>query len=88
MGMSSRGVTRRAIARAITTLPIAAAAAKAGRAATAGGLSEQDAKAASGSEVPEPNALKKAQDNVRQTGEKLRAIEVPMNVEPAFTFRA
>jgi hypothetical protein len=33
-------------------------------------------------------AGKSALDDVRQVGEKLAQIEVPMSVEPAFSFRA
>ena len=32
--------------------------------------------------------LQKAKDDVRRVSERLAAIEVPMDVEPAFTFKA
>jgi hypothetical protein len=32
--------------------------------------------------------MDKAKSEVRQVGDKLTAIEVPMNIEPAFRFRA
>jgi uncharacterized protein YqgV (UPF0045/DUF77 family) len=38
--------------------------------------------------VPAGQPSQKAKDEVRQVSEKLAAIEVPMNVEPAFRFVA
>ena len=38
--------------------------------------------------APVQQAERKAFDEIRQTSERLAAIEVPMNVEPAFSFRA
>lgn len=80
--MSSNLFTRRAIARAITSLPIAAAVG-AGCTETMIAAPETPQTA-----TAEAGPLKKAQDNVRQTADKLRAIDVPMSVEPAFIFKA
>jgi hypothetical protein len=38
--------------------------------------------------VPVEPRAQKAKDDVRQVSEKLAAIEIPMNVEPAFRFVA
>jgi hypothetical protein len=35
-----------------------------------------------------PTSPQKAAEDVRQTSEKLRALSVPMDVEPAFSFKA
>jgi hypothetical protein len=92
--MSKNEITRRAIARAFTALPIAAATAARASAtvvASAALLNEQTvqlAPAAAQAAAGEANPLQKAHDQVRQTSEKLRAIDVAMDVEPAFTFRA
>jgi len=91
--MSKNEITRRAIARAITALPIlAATAARASATAVASaalrnGQTVQPAAPAQAA-AGEANPLQKAHDQVRQTSEKLRALDVAMTVEPAFTFRA
>jgi hypothetical protein len=89
--MSNKELTRRAISLAITALPIAAA--TAARASVAGAASttsrnEQAAPPAQLARTAEASTLQKAQDKVRETSEKLRALDVAMTVEPAFTFRA
>jgi hypothetical protein len=92
--MSKNGITRRAIARAITALPIVAATAARASAATAASATSRNEQAVQPPPTPaqaatgEVSSLQKAQDNVRKTSEKLRAIDVAMTVEPAFTFRA
>ncbi|HXE12385.1 MAG TPA: hypothetical protein VN633_09710 [Bryobacteraceae bacterium] len=37
--------------------------------------------------TPAPQTVSAAADEVRQAGQKLRAIQVPMNIEPAFLFK-
>jgi hypothetical protein len=37
--------------------------------------------------TPAPQTVAAADDEVRQAGQKLRAIDVPMDVEPAFLFK-
>jgi len=93
--MFKNEITRRAIARAITVLPIAAATAARASAAAAAPVTSRNEQAASTPPAPaqtaptgESSPLQKAHDNVRKTSEKLRAIDVAMTVEPAFTFRA
>jgi hypothetical protein len=35
-----------------------------------------------------PQTVQQAVENVRQAGDKLRSLAVPMTLEPAFTFKA
>jgi len=88
--MHKNGITRRAIARAFTALPIAAATVAQASAVAGAVKNEQTAQPApvQPAAAGEANPLQKAHDQVRQTSEKLRAIDVAMTVEPAFTFRA
>jgi hypothetical protein len=93
--MSKNEITRRAIARAITALPIFAATAARASAAAATSATSRNEQAAQPHPAPaqaaasgEVSPLQKAHDKVRQTSDKLRAIDVAMTVEPAFTFRA
>jgi hypothetical protein len=37
--------------------------------------------------TPAPQTVTAAEDEVRQAGQRLRAIDVPMHVEPAFLFK-
>jgi len=68
-----RGLTRRQLAAVFGTLPLAA---------------QQNPPTPAEPKMPAADSLAKAVDSVRDNGMKLRAMNVPMDVEPAFRFQA
>lgn len=76
----AKQMTRRHIALAALAAPALPLAA---RAENPQPFPQQPAPAAAAATDP----LQKAQDHVREVSERLRKIEVPMDLEPAFAFR-
>lgn len=74
-----RGPTRRELAGLLTALPLAA---------QSDPPTQKHPPTAAQPSSAAADSLAKANDEVRQTGEKLRAIDVPMDLEPAFQFKA
>jgi hypothetical protein len=73
MGGSSTKMTRRQIAMALTAVPA---------------LAQTTPPSTATGPAPQPvSSLEKAQGDVREVSERLRKIEIPMDLEPAFTFR-
>lgn len=68
-----RGPTRRELAALFGALPLAA---------------QQNRPTPAEPKVPATDSLPKAVDAVRENGAKLRAMNVTMDVEPAFRFQA
>ncbi len=70
---SATKMTRRQIAVALVAVPA---------------LAQTPPQSTSTGPAPQPvNSLEKAQGDVREVSERLRKIEIPMDLEPAFTFR-
>lgn len=68
-----RGPTRRELAALLGTLPLTA---------------QQNPPTPAEPKIPAADSLTKAVDTVSQNGAKLRAMDLPMDVEPAFRFQA
>ena len=68
-----RGPTRRQFAALLGTLPLAA---------------QENPPTPAEPKSPAADLLSKAVDTVRENGTKLRAMNLPMDVEPAFRFQA
>ncbi len=74
-------MTRRQIAAALVAVPAVTAKAASAQPPAA-------PQATSPATQPNADSLAKAQDQVREVSERLRKVEIPMALEPAFTFRA
>lgn len=82
--MPQKRPTRRQIALALTAMPATAVPLIVG---VVPAQQPTPAKPAPAARQAGPSTLEKAQEDVRQVSERLRKVEIPMDLEPAFAFR-